>query len=81
MLLKEQIWTFKYEPTELDSMILHPDIRPKLEKALVDKPNMLLFGSAGVGKGTFTKIFLEKKLPIWKQQWLPSKTESLHQSR
>ena len=60
MLLKEQIWTFKYEPTELDNMILHPDIRPKLEKALIDKPNMLLYGSAGVGKGTFTKIFLEK---------------------
>ena len=41
-------------------MILNPDIKPKLEKALAEKPNMLLYGSAGVGKGTFTHIFLKE---------------------
>jgi DNA polymerase III delta prime subunit len=57
---KDQIWSFKYEPTKLADMILHPDIRPKLEKTLTEKPNLLLYGSAGVGKGTFTKIFLNE---------------------
>jgi DNA polymerase III delta prime subunit len=55
-----KIWTFVHEPSTLDEMILPPDIRPKLEKALVEIPNLLLVGPAGVGKGTFTNIFLKQ---------------------
>lgn len=57
---KEEIWSFKYEPTSIDDMILNDEIKPKLQKAIVEKPNMLLYGSAGVGKGTFTHIFLKE---------------------
>ena len=57
---EEAIWSFKYEPDNIADMILNPDIRPKLEKAINEKPNLLLYGSAGVGKGTFTKIFLKE---------------------
>ena len=53
------IWSFKYEPQTLEDMILNEEIRSKLEKAIKEVPNMILAGSAGVGKGTFTKIFLK----------------------
>lgn len=58
--MSQEIWSFKYEPKTLETMILNPDIRPKLKKALTEVPNMLLYGSAGIGKGTFTKIFLKE---------------------
>lgn len=56
----KKIWTFKYEPDNLNDMVLNPEIRPKLEKAIKEVPNILLYGSAGIGKGTFTKIFLKE---------------------
>jgi len=57
---EKDIWTFKYEPTKLEEMILNPEIRPKLEKAIKEVPNLLLYGCAGIGKGTFTKILLKE---------------------
>ena len=56
----KKIWSFKYEPPTLNEMVLNPEIRPKLEKAIKEVPNLLLYGSAGIGKGTFTKIFLKE---------------------
>jgi DNA polymerase III delta prime subunit len=58
--MSTEIWSFKYEPKALDEMILHPEVKSKLEKALIEIPNLMLVGSAGVGKGTFTKILLEQ---------------------
>ena len=54
------IFTFKYEPTTLDEMILHPDIEPILQKSITEIPNLMLIGPPGVGKGTFTNIFLKE---------------------
>ena len=64
-LLKENkiltdIWTFKYEPKKLEDMILEPELRKKLTKVVKDIPNFMLYGPAGVGKGTFTKILLKE---------------------
>lgn len=56
---KKDIWTFKHEPTTIQDMVLNPDIRPKLEKAFTEFPNMFLYGPPGIGKGTFTHIFLK----------------------
>jgi len=56
---KHKIWTFKYEPEVFDDLILNNDIKPKLKKSLEEVPNLLLYGTAGVGKGTFTKILLK----------------------
>ena len=53
------IWTFKYEPQEFDDIILNETIKPQLKKALVEIPNLMLSGPPGVGKGTFTNIFLK----------------------
>ena len=57
--MSKDIWTFKYEPTNIENMILNPDVRPKLTKALTEFPNMFLYGPPGIGKGTFTHIFLK----------------------
>jgi len=54
------IWTFKYEPQSLDDMIIHQDIKPILEKSLKEIPNLMLIGPPGVGKGTFTNIYLKE---------------------
>ena len=58
-LMSKTIWTFKYEPNSFDDIILNEDLKPKLKKVMTDVPNLMLFGNAGVGKGTFTKVFLE----------------------
>jgi len=54
------IWTFVHQPKEIEKMILNDDLRLKLIGTLENKPNMLLIGSSGTGKGTFVDIFLEK---------------------
>ena len=57
-MIDRRIWTFAYEPTTIDEMILNDDIKPALKKALDEVPNLLLYGTAGLGKGTFTNILL-----------------------
>lgn len=58
--LRKNVWVYKYQPTTFEEVILSEDIRPKLEKALVEIPNMLLYGHAGTGKGSFTNILINK---------------------
>jgi DNA polymerase III delta prime subunit len=57
--IDRRIWSFIYEPKTIDEMILNENIKPKLKKALDEVPNLLLYGTAGVGKGTFTNILLK----------------------
>lgn len=61
------IWTFKYQPDKFDDMILSDDMRNILGKVIKEQPNIMLVGNAGVGKGTFTNVFLkETKLDYMK---------------
>lgn len=53
------IWTFTHEPSKFEDLILNNNIKPKLKKALNEVPNLMLYGTAGVGKGTFTNIILK----------------------
>jgi len=57
---KSDIWTFIHEPKKFENLILNSNIRPKLKKAFKEVPNLLLYGKPGVGKGTFTHIFLRE---------------------
>lgn len=57
---KTDIWTFKYEPQFFENMVLNDDTRKKLGKVFTEVPNLMLVGPAGVGKGTFTHIFLKQ---------------------
>jgi len=52
------LWTFKYEPTTLDEMILAPKLKETLQKVIETSPNIILSGPPGVGKSCFTKIYL-----------------------
>lgn len=69
-----EIWTFKYEPKKLDDMILNEDIKPKLEKAIEELPNLMLYGRAGVGKGTFANILLNET--GYDKMWLNASDET-----
>ena len=53
------LWEFRYKPEEFSDMILADSIKPKLKKALVEHPNLLLSGIHGCGKGTFVDIFIK----------------------
>jgi replication factor C small subunit len=50
------LYEFKFAPQTFDEMILADDVKPKLEKALKELPNMMLIGPSGVGKGTFVDV-------------------------
>lgn len=53
-------WAKKYEPRSLNEMVLHRNVRDKLENILRNPKDAILFGSTGVGKGTFTNILLKE---------------------
>jgi len=82
--LRKNLWVYKYNPETFDNIIFNEDIKPKLGKALDEMPNLLLYGSAGVGKGCFANIMIKKDnidLGVFRaKQWclkvLPSKTNS-----
>lgn len=51
---KQQLFTELFRPKTLDQAIIVPRIKQELEKGLVD--NLLLYGHAGAGKTTLTRI-------------------------
>lgn len=54
------LWEFKYEPVTFDSMILNSNIKSALKEAIISRPNMLIYGPPGVGKGTFVNILIKE---------------------
>lgn len=56
--MSKELWEFKYKPKEFDDMVLNDDIKPLLKKSLDERPNMLLYGPPGVGKGCFVDILI-----------------------
>ena len=57
------LWEFKHKPKTFDEMILNESLKSKLEKCLVELPNMTLAGGPGVGKGTFMDILIQELKP------------------
>jgi hypothetical protein len=49
-MVDNNVWTKKYEPKELNEMILHPVVRNKLENIFKTPQNVTLYGKSGVGK-------------------------------
>jgi len=48
-----------YEPNKFDTMILNDDIKEPLREAMETRPNMLIYGPPGVGKGTYVNIMVK----------------------
>lgn len=57
---KTDIWCFQHEPDNIEDMVLNDDVRDKLNNIINQSLNVTLVGPAGVGKGTFTHIFLKQ---------------------
>jgi len=56
---ERRLWEHIYEPKEFDKMILNDNIKASFGEALKTRPNMLIYGPPGVGKGTFVNILIE----------------------
>lgn len=56
VIMTTELFEFKYAPKTMDDMIVSPDLREKLTKAIKELPNMILIGPPGTGKGTFVDI-------------------------
>lgn len=52
------LWWYKHNPTSFEDLILNDQIKPTLEKALEEVPNLMLIGPPGVGKSAYAKILL-----------------------
>ena len=55
-----KIWTFQHEPESIDDMILSEDMKVRLKTLIKEKPNFILSGPPGCGKGTFMNIFMKE---------------------
>lgn len=60
MSIRGNLWVYKYRPQAFNDIILNEDIKPKLAKALEEIPNLLLYGTPGIGKGCFADLMINK---------------------
>ena len=54
------MWWSKYEPKTFGDMVLADDVREILQESFKKRPNMMIVGPPGVGKGTFARIFINE---------------------
>jgi len=59
--LRKNLWVYKYRPRTFDDIILNSEIKGKLGKAMNELPNMLLYGTPGIGKGCFADLMIQKE--------------------
>lgn len=55
---RKEMWEFKYAPQTFDDLIISPSLKPVLKKAIEERPNMLLQGQHGIGKGSFVQALI-----------------------
>lgn len=74
MSLRQNIWTYKYQPKTFNDIIFNDEIKSKLEKAYTEIPNILLYGTPGIGKGCFANLLKEKENVDY--MWINASDES-----
>ena len=60
MSLRSNLWIYKYQPNDFNDIILNDDIRPKLQKSMNEFPNLLIYGTPGIGKGCFANVMINQ---------------------
>lgn len=58
--LRSNLWVFKHQPVRFQDIVLNEDVKPKLLKAMDELPNMLIYGTPGIGKGCFADLIKKK---------------------
>jgi DNA polymerase III delta prime subunit len=58
--LRQNLWVYRYAPKMFQDIVLNEEIKPKLLKAYDEIPNMLIYGTPGIGKGCFANLFKTK---------------------
>lgn len=56
--MNKRLWEFEYAPKEWNDLIINDEIKPSLRKSLDERPNMLIYGSPGVGKGSYVDVMI-----------------------
>ena len=54
----KRLWEFVYAPETFEDLIINDDLKPILRKNLDERPNMLLYGPPGVGKGSYVDVLI-----------------------
>ncbi|MFW6046871.1 MAG: hypothetical protein ACOCP4_03680 [Candidatus Woesearchaeota archaeon] len=56
--MAERLWEFKYMPTKWEDLIINDELKETLRKNLDERPNMLLYGPPGCGKGSYIDVLI-----------------------
>lgn len=56
--MAERLWEFKYQPSKWEDLIINDDLKETLRKNLDERPNMLLYGPPGCGKGSYIDVLI-----------------------
>jgi len=54
----DRLWEHKYHPKKWEDLIINENLKPILRKALDERPNITLYGSPGIGKGSFVDVLI-----------------------
>jgi DNA polymerase III delta prime subunit len=74
MSLRQNLWVDKYQPRTFNDIILNDEVKGKLGKAMEEIPNLLLYGTPGIGKGCFVNLLKEKENVDY--MWINASDES-----
>ena len=58
--MERNLWEFTHMPKTFSEMILNDNIKESLREAIKTRPNMLIYGPPGVGKGTFVNVLIKE---------------------
>ena len=58
--LRQNLWVYRHAPKRFQDIVLNEEIKPKLLKAIDEIPNLLIYGTPGIGKGCFAELFKTK---------------------
>jgi DNA polymerase III delta prime subunit len=59
--MSSDLWEFKHKPTTFDEIIMCDEMKPVLQGAITEMPNLTLAGPPGCGKGTFMDVLTSSR--------------------